>query len=512
MQSRTKELLQLISGHGYLGRLGKLFSTDHNNYFLDTGTGKIARINKSMRDLLSCILESESPETALDNLPNSEEYDKAFDDLKEAIHNDHILSAPKVETLTGDAVLHLDQIMKDGLQNVTLEVTEQCNLRCKYCIYQEDHFEYREFGSRKMQWSVAKAAIDYLKAHSAHSQKPHIGFYGGEPLLNFEIIKKSVEYAKQIFDKNLLFALTTNATLVTDEIADFFAENAFNLVISLDGPQRLHDANRVFTDGSGSFEKAAAGIKKIVKAYEKRNITERIGFNTVVSGPDYEKAYDEIQDFLDSASWLPKDVRFMTSAVDHGPKDSEYVLPQSKEDRDFMRNSFEPDFEWEKRRRNRPRGERGLFVDGSIDKGMLAIHKRLLLDTPTEKYGMNGCCVPGQRRIYVTVDGRFLLCEKVGNIPEIGNVETGLDGDQIKKVYIDDFIKEATKYCQNCWAINLCSLCYVNCYDKQGTHFAYRHRSCLSERKYIEENLIRYHSILEENPKSLEQYNSVELE
>ena len=508
----TTDLLQLVSGRGHLGRLGKLFKTEAHLYFLDTGTGKVARVDKYTYDVLSCILETENPALSLQSLPNSDEYRKAIDGIKEMIHKEHILSAPVVETLTGEAVLYLDQIVEDGLQNVTLEVTESCNLRCKYCIYHEDHTEYREFGSQKMNWDTAKAAIDYLRNHSGHTKKPHIGFYGGEPLLNFEIIRKSVLYAKEVFEKELLFALTTNATLVTEEIANFFAENGFNLIISLDGPKDMHDANRVFTDGTGSFEKACAGIRKLINAYENHQCTDRLGFNVVVSGPDYEKDYDAIQQFFDEANWIPENVMFTTSTVDRGPKDSAYVLPQSAEDMDYMQNAFEPNYEFEKKHRDKPKGKRGLFVDGTIDKGMLAIHKRLLLDEPAKKYGMNGCCVPGQRRIYVTTDGRFLLCEKVGNIPEIGNVHSGLDVERIRKVYVDDFIAEATQYCKNCWAINLCSLCYVNCYDEHGPHFAYRHRSCMSERKYIEENLIRYHMILEKSPESLEHYNSIELE
>lgn len=510
--NKVTELLQLVSGYGYYGRLGKLFNTDDNYYFIDTGTGKVACVDKCTRDVLSCILESENPELSLQALPDSHEYYKAIDEVKEAISKEHILSAPTVETLTGDAVLYLDQIIKDGLQNVTLEVTEQCNLRCKYCIYQEDHTEYREFSARRMQWETAKAAIDYLKEHSGHTEKPHIGFYGGEPLLNYELIKRSIQYAKEIFDKELFFALTTNATLVTNEIAEFFAENEINLIISLDGPKELHDANRVFVDGSGSFEKTRAGIENLVRAYAARQNTDKLGFNIVVSGPDYEKDYDAIQHFFDTADWIPENVLITTSTVDHGPKDSTYVLPQSAEDKNYMQSAFEPNYEWEKKHRDQPKGKRGLIVDGAIDKGMLAIHKRLLLDKPAEKYGMNGCCVPGQRRIYVTADGRFLLCEKVGNIPDIGNVHTGLDAERIRKIYVEDFITEATQYCKNCWAVNLCSLCYVNCYDEHGTHFAYRHRSCMSERKYIEENLIRYHAIQEINPESLEHYNSIELE
>lgn len=512
MQNNVAELLQLISGNGYYGRLGKLFNTDEKYYFLDTGTGKVACINEYTHDILSCILECENPEQSLQALPDSDEYLNAIEELKEAILEENILSAPIVETLTGDAALYLNQIIMDGLQNVTLEVTEQCNLRCKYCIYQGEHTEYRKFSAKKMQWETAKAAIDYLKEHSGHTENPHIGFYGGEPLLNFELIKRAVQYAKAIFDKELFFALTTNATLVTKEIAEFFAGNEINLIISLDGPKELHDANRVFADGSGSFEKTRAGIEKLVQAYTACQNADKLGFNIVVSGPDYEKDYDDIQHFFDTADWIPENVLITTSTVDHDPKDGDYVLPQSAEDINYMKYAFEPNYEWEKKHRDQPKGKRGLIVDGAIDKGMLAIHKRLLLDKPAEKYGMNGCCVPGQRRIYVTADGRFLLCEKVGNIPDIGNIQTGLDAKRIRKVYVEDFIAVATQYCKNCWAINLCSLCYVNCYDEDGTHFNYRHRSCMSERKYIMENLIRYHTILESNPESLEHYNSIELE
>jgi len=143
---------------------------------------------------------------------------------------------------------------------------------------------------------------------------------------------------------------------------------------------------------------------------------------------------------------------------------------------------------------------------------MMIIHKRLLSEKPVKKYGMNGCCVPGERRIYVTVDGNFKICEKVGDIPEIGNVDKGFDKKRIKELYFDDFIKEANKYCKDCWAINLCTLCYVNCYDKNGMHFDYRHNSCRSERNYLLGSLIKYHEILEENPDVLEEFNEIEFQ
>ena len=142
---------------------------------------------------------------------------------------------------------------------------------------------------------------------------------------------------------------------------------------------------------------------------------------------------------------------------------------------------------------------------------MMIIHKRLLTETPIQQYGMNGCCVPGQRRIYVTTKGEFLHCEKVGNIPCLGNVNEGFDKEKIKKLYVEDFIEEAKEYCKECWAVNLCTLCYVNCYDANGLHLSYRHNSCRNERKYLEDNLRRYHALMEANPSELEQYNEMEI-
>ena len=182
------------------------------------------------------------------------------------------------------------------------------------------------------------------------------------------------------------------------------------------------------------------------------------------------------------------------------------------QDRWFMEEFYEPLMKWEEVYKSNPDNtEKTLFTDGYMDKGMMIIHKRLLTETPIQQYGMNGCCVPGQRRIYVTTKGEFLHCEKVGNIPCLGNVNEGFDKEKIKKLYVEDFIEEAKEYCKECWAVNLCTLCYVNCYDANGLHLSYRHNSCRNERKYLEDNLRRYHALMEAHPSELEQYNEMEI-
>lgn len=497
-----------ICEYGRPGRLGKTFQTKNNYYFLDAGTGKVAQIRKSVYDILTTLLESDDATELLQLSMDSNELIQGIEEIQEAIKTEHILSANKVETLTGEAVTDLDEALDHRVQNVTLEVTEKCNLRCKYCIYNPSHPEYREFGHKDMDWETAKKAIDFLKLHSDKAEETHIGFYGGEPLMNFPLIKQATEYALNVFDGKMTFAMTTNATLVSDEIADFLMCHDFNIIVSFDGPEELHDANRIMVDGKGSYAKTVQGVKKLLEAEKRWKKESKISFNMVVSGPDYKNKYNRIQEFLDNAEWIPDNIGVLTSSVDRGPEDSEYYLPQSKEEFRYVKSAYDPLDDWDNHYRDEhAEREKSLFSDSVIDKGLSIIHQRLLSDKPVKNYGMNGCCVPGERRIYVTVSGEFLLCEKVGNIPSIGNVNEGFYKERIRKLYVDSFIQEAKKYCGECWAVNLCSMCYVNCFDRNGTHFAYRHNSCRSERIYLENNLVRYHTILEENPERLLEYN-----
>ena len=126
--------------------------------------------------------------------------------------------------------------------------------------------------------------------------------------------------------------MTTNATLVSDEIADFLMRHDFNIIVSLDGPEELHDANRIMVDGKGSYTKTVQGIKKLLEAEKRWKKESKISFNMVVSEPDYENKYNRIQEFLDNAEWIPDNIGVLTSSVDRGPEDSEYYLPQSKEE------------------------------------------------------------------------------------------------------------------------------------------------------------------------------------
>ncbi|MEA3295822.1 MAG: radical SAM protein [Patescibacteria group bacterium] len=134
------------------------------------------------------------------------------------------------------------------MNQLSLEITQNCNLRCKYCVYGEDYFYYRSRSNKEMEYEVTKKGIEYVFniINERNKKEFSLSFYGGEPLLNFEIIKKIVKYSKKLFNKwKLRFSITTNGTLIDEEIINFLILNNFQVLISLDGPKDVHDAKRI---------------------------------------------------------------------------------------------------------------------------------------------------------------------------------------------------------------------------------------------------------------------------
>ncbi len=146
-----------------------------------------------------------------------------------------------------------------------LHICHDCNLRCRYCFADEGAYHAkREF----MSFETAKAAIDFLIANSGDRKVLETDFFGGEPLMNFDVVKRTVLYAKEEAakrGKKFLFTLTTNGLLLTGEIADFLNREMENVVLSLDGRKEVHDAVRRTANGKGSFDLVIENLKNFVK-------------------------------------------------------------------------------------------------------------------------------------------------------------------------------------------------------------------------------------------------------
>ncbi len=224
--------------------------------------------------------------------------DKTRDELLAALVA-HGHPAAEVEEAIGE--LHQAHAIADGdgfpepvqpapmpfpLQTVVLNVTNQCNLSCKYCYeFGEDRVATPEGKPKFMDEQTARAAIDLLLEQSPGRRSVHVTFFGGETLMNFPLVKKIIEYAREqarAASKYVDFSLTTNGTLLRPEIIEYLAENRVGVTISLDGPREMNDALRVFKSGQGSYDIIEPKVRELLKRHTTRPIAARVTLTSQV--------------------------------------------------------------------------------------------------------------------------------------------------------------------------------------------------------------------------------------
>ena len=127
----------------------------------------------------------------------------------------------------------------------------------------------------------------------------------------------------------------------------------------------------------------------------------------------------------------------------------------------------------------------------------------VIVDEPTLRRGLNGCCVPGKKRLYVTATGEYKACERIGSSPSIGNVDEGVDRELIVKKYVEEFAAQSKDICDKCWAYNLCRVCYAGVCNENGLDMGLKNEACRASRSVALNNLALYHELMEENPEAL---------
>lgn len=487
-------------------RLGTTFETTNNKYFYDTGTGKAFACGVDEYEILHYMIENNKLclEAADDKL--LDKICDAYERIIDTIETEHILRAPKYREFAKISDNDLQKLVENELRQVILELTEKCNLRCKYCVFHEYNRGYRNFQNKDMSWDIAQRAIDYAYAHSG--KEIAITFYGGEPLVKFDLMKKCIEYSLMLItDKDLSFSFTTNLTLMTPEIAQYIASiPKCNVMCSLDGPEEVHDSYRVGVDDTGTFKQAINGLKNLVEAMGD-SAKERIIINTVVCPPYTEEKLNMIQGFFDHLEWLPKEIDKKCDYVEGGTLREEDIAVHFLKNKDKSARYPSKDLDaiktWALDKMISDEDEKG-YAAGISRNFLTNMHKRILTDTPIAQIGRNGCCVPGNRRIYVQTDGEFLVCEKIGDSPHIGNVFSGINIDKIRQFYIDDYDKMSIEKCSNCWAVNMCGICYSTCYCKDGLDIGMKDEVCEYLRKQAKGELGAYYQLLEDKPEVIQ--------
>lgn len=256
-----------------------LFKTSEGNYLYDVNTDSILKISLNSYSYLEKIMK----ESVIDLIEPEE---------VKILKENGYLKADKVKETEHPDTRLLKYHCTNKVEGIILQVTQNCNLRCEYCAY-SGGYKNRLHSDKRMSESIAIDAIDFLINHSKDSDSVSIGFYGGEPLLEFETIKKCIEYAvEHIEGKCLYFNITTNGTLLKDEIVDFFVKYKVLVTISLDGPEKIHNKNRKYVGSQkGSFAKIITNLRMIQRKYPEY-FEKNISYNTVFETNDYNCVSD----------------------------------------------------------------------------------------------------------------------------------------------------------------------------------------------------------------------------
>ncbi|MBT2187280.1 quinohemoprotein amine dehydrogenase maturation protein [Sphingobium sp. H33] len=373
------------------------------------------------------------------------------------------------------------------LQALVLNITNQCNLACTYCY---------EFGADKiatpagkpkyMTIDTAKTSVDFLLEQSRDRGAVHITFFGGETLMNFKLLKEVVLYANEAAaaaGKTIGFSLTTNATLLTDEIIAFLSDNGIGVTVSMDGPPDLQDKHRVYKTGKGTYAVIEPRLRKLIANHKTRAITARVTLTNGVT--DVVRIYRHLKDDIGfhEVGFAP-----VTTSGDHdysinGDGMNE-VLAQFHELAD----------EWlEYALRGRMHGFTN--VSETIGELLAGVNK-------------SHPCGAGLGLLGVSPSGDLSPCHRFtdADTHTLGNLETGIDQDKR-----EDFLSRGhvtAKYeCQTCWARPLCAGgCHHEAFVRYGDTGHANLHYCDWIREWTDTCLKIYGALSALNPQFLERF------
>ena len=378
------------------------------------------------------------------------------------------------------------------LTTMVLNVTNQCNLSCTYCYeYGEDKIVDTENGKQPkfMTEDTARESVEFLLSESG--KVAHITFFGGETLLNFPVLVKTIAYAQRRAaeeGKDVDFSLTTNATLLKPEIIEFMAENRIGVTISIDGPKEVQDKFRVFNNGAGSYDLVAPKIKELLKRHRTRPIGARV---TLTSGKmDVKRIYRHLTEEI--GFW---EVGFapVTTAANraHAISDNGYgeMLAQFSDlATDFLEASVA----------NRHHGF------SNVKETLEELHKGVSKAYP---------CGAGLGLLGVATDGDVALCHRFAgsDAHKLGTVRDGIDRNAQHAFYATHHIDNKTD-CNVCWARPLCSGgCYHEAHTRYGDTAHANLHYCEWIRGWTDVCLRVYGELSVRNPAYLAQFDDEEM-
>ncbi len=440
------------------------YKFDNLNIVLDVASGSIHLVDEIAYDIIE-IFENTDKQTVIDTIYNKYRNSVSLSEIEECYTQ--VLQLKETNTLfSKDSFENVADTLKNKSRGIIkalcLHVAHTCNLNCSYCFASQGKYH----GDRAiMSLEVGKRALDFLIENSGTRRNLEVDFFGGEPLMNFQMIKDLVAYAREIekkHDKNFRFTLTTNGVLVDDDVIEFSNKEMSNVVLSLDGRKEVHDKFRVDYSGKGSFDKIVPKFKKFVEARGNKNYYMRGTFTH--NNPDFINDIKEMLNLgftelsMEPVVCAPDDPSHLTES------DIEVVLKGYEELAHLM---------IERKKQGKP----FTFYHYMLD----------LSDGPCIYKRISGCG-SGTEYMAVTPWGDLYPCHQfVGEEKfKLGDIYNGVTNTSIQEEFASCNVY-SHKECKDCWARLYCSGgCAANAYHAQGNIRGIYETGCKLFKKRIE--------------------------
>ncbi len=434
-----------------------------NGYYivLDVNSGGVHVVDElayNMLDHITDPLERECPQGILDLFVpqySAQQVLETYGELYELYEGGILFSSDDYEQFA-------DRMVASPIKAMCLHVAHDCNLRCKYCFASTGDFGE---GRRLLDFETGKKAIDFLIEKSKGRHNLELDFFGGEPLMNFEVVKQIVEYARSLeqeHNKLFRFTITTNGMLLDDAKIDYINKEMSNVVLSIDGRRGVNDKMRPCINGAGSYDIIMDKYKRLVEKrghdqyYARGTFTKyNLDFSNDVMHL-YEEGFDQLS------------VEPVVS-----PSDKDYALTEAELPRIFE--------EYETLAKK-------IIAIKKQGKSINFFHFMLDLDQgPCAIKRLRGCGC-GNEYVAVTPDGDIYPCHQFVGMKEwkMGNLHEGTFDFKLK-----DYFSQTTVYnkhdCKECWAKFYCSGgCNANNLQYAGDVLKSHKLSCELEKKRLE--------------------------
>lgn len=437
---------------------------------LDVNSGAVHVVDQMVYDILDFYPEKTEEET----INALSQYDPQ--DIKDVIEELKYL-IDQEQLFTADAYIKNLEFQNRApvIKAMCLHIAHDCNIRCKYCFASQGDFE----GDRSlMSLEVGKKALKFLVENSGNRRNLEVDFFGGEPLMNFDVVKELVTYGRSLEADNkklFRFTMTTNGVLLTDEVIDYCNEHMDNVVLSIDGRPEVNDLMRYTVNGKGTYDTIVPNFKKLV---EKRG-----NKNYYVRGTFTKFNKDFAKDVLHMV-----DLGFKSTSVEPVVAEAKHDYALTEEDLQTVFDQYDILADEMVKRHNTK--DDFSFFHFTVD----------LAQGPCVIKRLTGCGA-GSEYVAITPDGDIYPCHQfVGDEDfKIGSVVEGTYNNHLSHEFKEAHVYNKEK-CKTCWAKFYCSGgCHANAYNFNNDINIPYDLGCEMEKKRLESSLYIQAKLMEEN-------------